>query len=441
MQIVYWAHSYREEDAQINRHFGVLIEQSARMIVNFDPPSKSVNEAKLDQNLRSCDGMVAVLTWRATGPSPYILYEIGLSLRARKPLVVFLDDRLSGEILPSRILQQRFSHRTYFRQFREHNQALRAFQTYLGDPPPARYQPNFGQRTCALVGAAALDTDGQKLVYDFVQERGYQLVHLENVDTANPLLFERFEHLANIDVALVFVDSRSHYLSYWAGALNAAALPTITITTNPEYRFSDKFPREFQPRLAHVRTVRTRVCRFPAPGSSFPLEEVLKTEFDLYEQDFLKVEDPDAIERYTKMQVQAGALAGQYETNTRRQFLEVIMGDKYDVSGQAGAVGPHAHAHDMTFTQVWNQLAAKLDLAQLANELQRLREALEREATEPAQKLAAGAVAAAEQSARQKDGPKVIEYLKTAGEWALKVSEKIGVALATAALKGALGMA
>src|SRR5262249_15021182 len=159
--------------------------------------------------------------------------------------------------------------------------------------------------------------------------------------------------------------SRSHLLSYWAGALNAAALPTITITTNPDYHFSDQFPREFQPRLARV-------------SSALPLEEVLKAEFDLYEQDFLKVEDPNAIERYTTMQVRAGALAGQYETNTRRQFVEVIMGDKYDVSGQAGAIGPNASAHDMTFTQIWNQLDAKLELAQLANELQRLREALER---------------------------------------------------------------
>lgn len=51
MQIVYWAHSYREEDAAINRYFGLLIDQAESMIVNFDPPSKSVNEAKLDQNL------------------------------------------------------------------------------------------------------------------------------------------------------------------------------------------------------------------------------------------------------------------------------------------------------------------------------------------------------------------------------------------------------
>jgi hypothetical protein len=122
MHIVYRAHSYREDDAAINRHFGILIEQAEGMIVNFDPPSDSVNESKLQQNLRSCDGMVAVLTWRATGPSPYILFEIGLALRSRKPVLVFLDDRLPGEILSTDVMQQRFSHRTYFRQVREHIQ-------------------------------------------------------------------------------------------------------------------------------------------------------------------------------------------------------------------------------------------------------------------------------------------------------------------------------
>jgi hypothetical protein len=30
MHIVYWAHSYRDEDAAINRHFGILIEQAER---------------------------------------------------------------------------------------------------------------------------------------------------------------------------------------------------------------------------------------------------------------------------------------------------------------------------------------------------------------------------------------------------------------------------
>jgi len=37
MQIVYWAHSYRDEDASVNKYFGVLIEKA----------SKNVNSSKL----------------------------------------------------------------------------------------------------------------------------------------------------------------------------------------------------------------------------------------------------------------------------------------------------------------------------------------------------------------------------------------------------------
>jgi hypothetical protein len=82
----------------------VLIEKAAGMVVNFDPPSKGLNSSKLERNLLVSDGMVAVLTWRANGPSQYILYEIGLALRARKPLLVFLDDRLPDGIIPPRVL-------------------------------------------------------------------------------------------------------------------------------------------------------------------------------------------------------------------------------------------------------------------------------------------------------------------------------------------------
>src|SRR5262245_26197850 len=112
MHIIYWAHSYRDEDADINDHFAGLIEEGERMFMNLDPPSDSVNESKLNQNLRSCDGMVAVLPWRATGPSKYILFEIGLSLRARKPVIAFLDDRLGGDVLPARILQRRLDRKS-----------------------------------------------------------------------------------------------------------------------------------------------------------------------------------------------------------------------------------------------------------------------------------------------------------------------------------------
>lgn len=427
MHIVYWAHSYRDEDASINRHFGILIEEAERMIINFDPPSERVNESKLDQNLRSCDGLVAVLSWRATGPSPYILHEIGLCLRARKPLLVFVDDRLSGNVLPPRVLQRRYSHRTYFRQFREHTHALAVVKGYMGDQPPSRYQPNAGQRSCGLVGLRSLEPVHRQKVEQFVAQRGYEFVELERIGSAIPPRFERFEHLANLDVALVFSDTRSHRSSYWAGALSAAAIPCIAITFNPDYRFSDSFPREFQPCIAHA-------------GKALPLEDVLAREFDLYEQNFLKAEDSATIERYIRMQMLTGVLRGHYEAKTREQFVEVVMGDKYSVSGQAGAVGPQAHAHDMTFNQIWNQLEKTVDLAELAQELRQLREALQKEATAPDHKLAIGAVDAAEQSARQKDGPKTVQYLKPAGLWTLGIAEKIGVGLATQVLKGALGI-
>jgi hypothetical protein len=427
MHIVYWAHSYRDEDAAINRHFGILIEQAERMIINFDPPSESVNESKLDQNLRSCDGMVGVLPWRQNGPSPYILHEIGLCLRARKPLLVFVDDRLPGEFLPPRILQRRFSHRTYFRQFREHVDGLRALRTYMGDPPPSRYQPSAGQRTCGLVGAGALSHDSRIAVHRLIQERGYRVIELEKVDASDLLGFEKSEYLANLDIAVRIVDSTTKRSMYWAGALSAAAIPSIALTTNADHRFNERYPLEFQPRLANA-------------GKALPLDDVVRTEFDLYEQDFLKIESAEAIERYTKMQVQAGALAGRYESGTRTQFVEHVMGDQYNISGQAGAVGPQSHAHDMTFSQIWNQIEKNGDISRLADELRRLREAMEREAADPGHKVAVAAVEAAEHSARQKDGPKTIEFLKTAGKWALSVAEKIGVDLAKEAIKGALGI-
>lgn len=427
MQIVYWAHSFREEDAATNRHFGILIEQAGRMLANFDPPSKTVNESKLLQNLRSCDGMVAVLTWRATGPSPYILFEIGLALRARKPVIVFVDERIPGNVLPARVMQQRFSHSTYFRQVREHVHSLNVLKAYMGDPPPTRYQPSTDQRGCGIIGTSALNPQDRAVVTRFVESRGYRAVNLEKVASKNPLAFDQFEHLAVLSTVLHCVDLRSAAAQYWAGAVSASALPSITFTTDSMYQFNGLYPREFQPRIAGAKG---------APS----IEEILNAEFDLFEQNFLTAQNPETIERYVMMQIQAGALAGNYEESTRQLFIGAIMGDQYNISGQAGAVGPNAHAHDMVFAQTWNQLESKVDLAKLADELSRLREAMERDAVAPAEKLATGAVAAAEQSAREKDGPKAIEYLKTAGKWALSVAEKIGVDLAKEALKSTLGL-
>jgi hypothetical protein len=109
----------------------------------------------------------------------------------------------------------------------------------------------------------------------------------------------------------------------------------------------------------------------------------------------------------------------------------------YNIPGQAGAVGPGAHAHDNTFQQI--QAGAGIDLPKLAEELGRLRAAMKGAPTDtPEHDEAIGAVAGAEKAAAKGDGSAALQYLKSAGEWTLGIAEKIGVDLAVEALKRAM---
>lgn len=109
-------------------------------------------------------------------------------------------------------------------------------------------------------------------------------------------------------------------------------------------------------------------------------------------------------------------------------------------AGQAGAMGPGAHAHDMTFQQVWNQSKGDIDLQKLAGDLSDLRSAMKAKATTPEDDAAVGAVAAAETAAKGGDGPKALAHLKSAGKWAFDIATKVGTTVAAAALKTALGL-
>jgi hypothetical protein len=109
-------------------------------------------------------------------------------------------------------------------------------------------------------------------------------------------------------------------------------------------------------------------------------------------------------------------------------------------TGQAGAVGPHSHAHDMTFNQIWTQSQGEIDLVALHDELDRLRTAMkEREPTLDHDE-AIGAIASASKLAIQKDGPKMLERLKDAGTWALDVAKDISADLAARVIAKAMGL-
>jgi hypothetical protein len=108
-------------------------------------------------------------------------------------------------------------------------------------------------------------------------------------------------------------------------------------------------------------------------------------------------------------------------------------GDTFNNYGQAGAFGTNPHAHDNIFQM------SGADLAKLAEELGHLRAAMRAASTgTPEQDEAIGVMAGAEKAAAKGDGPSALRYLKGAGTWAFGIAEKIGVAVASEAIKRAM---
>jgi hypothetical protein len=107
---------------------------------------------------------------------------------------------------------------------------------------------------------------------------------------------------------------------------------------------------------------------------------------------------------------------GHYSQDIRTQIIqEITMGDRYE-AGQVGALGPYAHAHDMTFNQIWNQAKKNIDLSTLSKELKTLREELQKTAKEAEEFAEIGAVANAEMEAQRGDGPKALSALAKTGK-------------------------
>jgi hypothetical protein len=69
-----------------------------------------------------------------------------------------------------------------------------------------------------------------------------------------------------------------------------------------------------------------------------------------------------------------------------------------------------------------------------------LRAELLKEAKEPEHYTTIGTIASAETAAEKGDGPKALECLKAAGKWTLDVASKIGVSVATEAIKKSMGI-
>ena len=116
-------------------------------------------------------------------------------------------------------------------------------------------------------------------------------------------------------------------------------------------------------------------------------------------------------------------------------------GDTINFSGgQAGSVGRDSHSHDNTFQQNQYQGPSKEDLKTLGEQLARLRMAMRKDASEPEHDEALGHIAAAQKAAESGNEAEASRRLKAAGKWALSVAEKIGVDVAAASIKVAMGL-
>lgn len=125
-------------------------------------------------------------------------------------------------------------------------------------------------------------------------------------------------------------------------------------------------------------------------------------------------------------------------------FQQIIIGDnvmrdKYDIKGQAGAIGPRASAQHMLFQQIWQEIGGNINLSVLADELEKLRQNLTKEAGEPEHYETLANLAKAEKEARDGDGIKSLAWLKKAGGWALKKADEIGTNVAVEVLKKVMG--
>ena len=428
MQPIYFSHGYRDRERKFNSYFQQLLHQ-LELLPNLDPPSADVNAAKLEKNLSYNKGLIAILSDRSGECSPYMLYEISMCLRAGKPLLVFLEDTLPSSVIPARVPQARFSSKSYFRQARHHVHCLQIFQTYLG----TEYEPDFimprSRKNCIVIGVRSLSQAQRTATEEVLASNGYDVSYIKTGKLRIPQTLDEMLGFLTAYLVLAFVDDNSTELAYILGLLQRAIVPTITFTLKPDWRMSERIPLEFQPRLI--------------PDDENGFREILKKQIDVFEEDFVDISSDSEVQRYADRLATAALKPGKYSDQFRGviiQEMKMTQGNSYNVSGQAVNVGPQGTATNVTQQQFGAAGPGSIDLAALAQELKELRSTLKRDATTAEQDVAVGAVAEAEQAAAKGDENSTLKALKRAGSWALDKASAVGVALAAAALRKALGL-
>ena len=94
---VYFSHSYRRADREVNAHFWRIF-YDAGFSFTVDPGKTSLYTTALELMMGRSVGFAAVVTFRGEEDrylcSPFIMYEYGLAVQARRPRLVLRDKRV-----------------------------------------------------------------------------------------------------------------------------------------------------------------------------------------------------------------------------------------------------------------------------------------------------------------------------------------------------------
>lgn len=313
MHLIYYSHSYRPADKDINGFFQELM-LSEGMTPSLDPPSDKLNAAKPERHLRSTDGMVAVLPYRDPEPSNYILYEIALCSRAHKPVLVFIEDVLPNNLISGILLQRRFSRRHFLREVRNHRHALQMLKTYIGSEPPPTYQPNSSQRSCLIVGASSLSDNQRVMMQDALTRLRYHSIMVPEKNECLSYDTPYEDMVTQSMLCVAFTQGLSPLEFYLLGAARACLTPTILLTQNPNYVFHPMVPEEYQPRKVSAADMNS-LCT------------TLETEVTVFEEDYLELKDQEKVLRYRAALIQEGKEGGTYSEHARDMIFNFVGGN------------------------------------------------------------------------------------------------------------------
>ncbi|WP_128595361.1 hypothetical protein [Paraburkholderia kirstenboschensis] len=343
MLVIYYSHSYRPSENDINEFFQELM-LSEGLIPSLDPPSDKLNSAKPERHLRSTDGLIAVLPYRDPEPSDYILYELALCIRAKKPALVFVEDVLPSNTVSDSLLQQRFSRSHYLREVRNHRHALQTLKGYIGSEPPPTFESGIGQRSCLFIGASTLSEVQRHKI-----ERALGLLRYNTIvapATEDCLSYAKpYESLvARSSLCLSFAENLSPSETYLLGAARSTLTPSVIFSQNPNYAFYKKVPKEYQPKIVSIDDMEG-LC------------ERLNEEIGIFQQDYLELKEQEKVLRYRAALIQKSGGSGNYSERVRGDIINIVANhlgvvdmskDNISVSGVVGPVNIKSKLDNVT---------------------------------------------------------------------------------------------